>query len=234
MTKTAKTLREARTYITERLNVKDSTAYEDVVVRILNDAAADVSAQHDWEYLRKRDTLTFGAATPKVSLPTDCDRVLAIMKSGANYMLTKVDPLDFEREVNNDSNVEPKFWCVDGYDQSVATSAPFVNIRVHTAPSNGDEYTIWYIKHIDEMVGDSTDLDNVPNIPLPLWNVIIAKAIYEGLLLRGAPNVKIQNAERHFANLLMQAKRRERYGSSNYDTINQRADVLNHLYSRMR
>lgn len=234
MTKTAKTLREMRDHILKKMNALGSSDYEDVVITYLNDAVADISAMHDWEFLRKKSTLTFGSATPKASLPTDCDRVLAIHKSGNDYMLSKIEPLKLEMAKEDSSITAPMFWCVQGYDQTVATQAPYMNIEVHAEPSNGDEYTIWYIKLLDEMIGDSTDLDEVPNIPYHMWTMVGAKAVYEGMMLIEAPSVNIQHAERHFVNLLEQAKKREKYGSTHYSSFSVRGDVAAHYATRFR
>lgn len=236
----AQTLAEARDHILKRLGAENSTKMQSLVLTLLNHALVYVSSEYDWKYLRAVLTATIGTTngfdtthtTGIAWLPTDLDRVLVLHQSGEDEFLTELDPIDFEMAKENDSITKPSFWCVYGYAQATTTQAPRMKIELYKIPSSGSVYTMWYIKRIDELTSSAND--EVPNLPLAIWDLVIRKATLEGMKMLEFPNTVIDAETRHFLYHLNMYKKREDKGSSKYPDIRHRSEVANHYTTRMK
>ncbi len=231
MAKLTQTVREARTHILTRLNAVGSSDYESLVLELLNHALIFVSAAHDWEYLRKKTTLTMADATGVTELPADCDRVLVIHESGTAEFLTELPPLPFEQEKENSDIITPSYWCVRGYAQDTTDEAPTMEIEITDAPGSGVVYVLWYVKYIDEVA--TADLDTVPLLPPHIWDLVIKKATLEALKMQESPPSTIGQEERHLLATLQLYKQREDRGSSRRSQIAQHEGVANHFATRL-
>jgi hypothetical protein len=212
MAKLTQTTREARDHILKRLGAINSTEYESLVLELLNHALVFVATTHDWEFLRKKATVTTTDATGVVELPSDLDRILSLHADGDDYFLTKLDPLPFEQTKEDTNVISPMFFCPQGYVQDTATEAPNLQIEIYTAPASGAEYTCWYIKELDEFT--TATLDTVPLLPTSTWELVIRKATLEALKTQESPPTTIGAEERQFMATLNIMKRREDRGSS--------------------
>ena len=210
MAKLTQTVQEARDFILKRVGGENSTDWQSLVLTLLNHALVSISAAHDWEYLRKKGTLTTTDATGIVELPSDLDRILAIHAAGSSYVLAKVEAVEME-QIREDDNVdESVFWCAAGYAQDTSVEAPNMQIEVYTAPASGATFTIWYVKHIDEL----STLSSVPNIPPHIWDLVIQRAMLEALKMDEKPHHGILTQEKHLMAALGLYKTREEKGSS--------------------
>jgi len=232
MAKLTQTVREARDHILKRLNALGSSDYETLILELLNHALVFVSAAFDWDYLRKKSTLTMSDATGVTELPADLDRVLVIHEEGKDQFLTQLEPLRFEQERENSTITSPTYWCIQGYSQDTTSEAPTMDIEIIDAPSTSTVYTLWYIKHIDEMA--TADLDTVPILPPHIWDVVIKKAMLEALKMQESPPSTIGQEERHLLATLQLYKQRENRGSSRRSEIMQHEAVANHFATRMQ
>jgi len=230
MAKMTQTVREARDHILKRLGALDSSEYESLVLELLNHALVFVATTHDWEFLRKKATVTTTDATGVVELPSDLDRILSLHADGASYFLSKLDPLPFEQTKEDDNVDEPMFFCHQGYVQTTTTQAPNVQIEIYTAPASGAEYTCWYIKEIDEFTTDT--LDTVPLLPTSIWELVIKKAMLEALKTQESPPSTIGAEERHLVSTLSLMKKREDRGSSRRVSISTNEQVANYRANR--
>jgi hypothetical protein len=231
MAKLTQTVREARDHILKRLNAVGSTDYEGLVLELLNHAVVFVSTAFDWEYLRKKATLTTTDATGLVTLPADLDRVMVIHSDGSNYYLSKLEPLNFEQAVEDTGITESMFWCVQGYAQETTTTAPSMQIAIHSAPASGAEFILWYIKSVDEFT--TASLDTVPMLPPHIWDVVIRKATLEALKIQESPPSTIAQEERHLIAVLNLYKTRENRGSSRRSGMKNVEYVSNYRAGRM-
>ena len=210
MAKLTQTVQEARDLILKRVGGENSTDWQSLVMTYLNHALVSISAAHDWEYLRKKSTLTTTDGTGMVSLPADCDRVLAMHTSGSSYVLSKVEAVEMEQIREDDNVIESIFWCAAGYAQDTSVEAPNMQIEIYTAPASGASFTFWYIKHIDEL----STLSSVPNIPPHIWDLVIQRALLEALKADEKPHQGIATQERTLMATLHMYKKREEKGSS--------------------
>jgi hypothetical protein len=211
----ARTVGEARDLILKRVGALEVAKWQTIVLDLLNDAVVFVSAQHDWDYLRKKGTLTISTSDGTASLAADVDRVLSLHTDGANYFLTKKSPLEFEKFKENTGITEPMFYCVQGYSQDTTAEPPNMDIEIFAAPDNGTEFDFWYIKVVDEL----TNVNVVPNFPVHIWDLMQRKALLEALKMKEAMPSTIRVEEGHFAATLERYKKREDFGSSKRDSI---------------
>jgi len=232
MAKLTQTVREARDHILARLNALGSSDYESLVLELLNHALIFVSAAHDWDYLRKKTTLTMSDATGSTELPADCDRILVLHQSGVDEFLTELDPLRFEQESENASVTSPSYWCITGYTQDTTTAPPTMNIEIFSAPGTSTEYILWYIKYIDEVA--TADLDTVPLLPPHIWDLVIKKAMLEALKMQESPPSTVGQEEKHLLGTLQLYKQREDRGSSRRSDFLQHEAVANYFATRMK
>jgi hypothetical protein len=232
MAQVARTVTEARDRVLKEIGAEDSAEYQALVLDLLNSSISEISGLHDWEFLRKRDTLTTTDGTGLVSMPDDLDRVLAIHEPSKDEILTKVDPVVFEQVIEDAGITVPTYWCVNGYEQDTTTVAPYMQIRIHSAPASGTAYNLWYVKHLDEL--DSGDLLVVPPIPPRLWELVVRYAILEGLKVIGGSGKRIETAERSFLFAVDRAKKAEKFGSSHQKTMMQRGKVSNWNRNKLR
>lgn len=232
MAKLTQTIREARDHILTRINAVGSADWESLVLTLLNHALVFVSSAHDWQYLRKKSTLTMTDSSGVAELPADCDRVLVIHESGKDEMLSQLDPLRFEQERENSTITSPTYWCITGFSQDTSADAPNMSIEIISAPSASTSYTLWYIKYVDELL--TADLDTVPLLPAHIWDVVIKKAMLEALKMQESPPSTIGTEERHLLATLQIYKQREDRGSSRRSDFLQHETVSNYFATRMR
>jgi len=224
----AKTVNEAVAQILKRVGKESSEGWKVITLEHLNDALEYIGGEHDWKYLVKNSTVTTSDATGVVSLPSDCDRILALYQSGSKRFLQTVDALTLAMEKEAAAVTWSQFWAVYGYEQDTDTEPPVEQIEIYTAPASGTEFQIIYIKRLDELAATAT----VPNIPPRIWNVVQAKALLETLINQEQPAKTITVAQQHFALSLQQAKRAEKYGGVKYDTIRLEPALSRHLRTR--
>lgn len=229
MAKLTQTVQEARDFILKRVGSGTSSGdWPDLVMTLLNHALVSISAAHDWEYLRKKSTLTTTDATGIVELPADCDRVLAIHASGSSYVLAKVEAVEMEQIREDDNVIESVFWCHAGYAQDTTVTAPNMQIEIYTAPASGASFTFWYIKHVDEL----STLSAVPNIPPHIWDLVVQRAMLEALKMDEKPHQGIATQERHLMASLHMYKQREARGSSKRGQFALDEKVVSYLSKR--
>lgn len=224
----AKTVNEAVAQILKRVGKESSTVWKTIALEHLNDALEYVGGEHDWKFLTKNGTVTMGDATGIVSLPSDCDRVLALYESGSKRFLQTVDALTLAMEKEAEGVTWSQFWAVYGYTQDTDIYPPREQIEIYTAPASGTVFQIVYVKRLDEL----TAADTVPNIPPRIWNVVQAKALLETLITQEQPANTIKVAQQHFALSLQQAKRAEKYGGVKYNSIRLEPSLSRHLKTR--
>ena len=210
MAKLTQTVQEARDFILKRVGCEGSTDWQALVLTFLNHALVSISAAHDWDYLKKKGTLTTTDATGIVELPSDLDRVLAIHAAGSSYVLAKVEAVEMEQIREDDDVDESAFWCHAGYAQDTTVTAPNMQIEIYTAPAAAASFTIWYIKHMDEL----STLSVVPNIPPHIWDLVIQRAMLEALKHDEKPHAAINTQEKHLMATLNMYKKREAMGTS--------------------
>jgi len=232
MTALAKTVQEARDQILERINALDSTSYQAIVLAALNDAVAFVSTFHDWEFLRKKATLTMPDATGAVTLPSDLDRILGIHSSGATYFLVKVTPTSFMQEKEEAALTESAIYCVTGYTQASTDVPPAMDIEIYPAPAAGTEFTLWYIKSLDELT--TADLSTVPPLPPYIWNLVMRKAQLDVLRMQEHPPTTIGMEEKQFITTLDVFRRREALGSTRYGSMGHDPYIASYFKTRGR
>lgn len=213
-----------------RVGKESSTDWKAIALEQLNDALEYVGGEHDWKFLIKNGTVTTSDATGIVSLPSDCDRVLALYVSGSERFLQTVDPLTLAMEKEAGTVNWSQFWAVYGYTQDTDIYPPREQIEIYTKPASGTEFQIVYIKRLDELAATAT----VPNIPPRIWNVVQAKALLEVLITQEQPSKTITVAQQHFALALQQAKRAEKYGGVKYNTIRLEPALSRHLRTRFQ
>lgn len=224
----AKTINEAITQILRRIGKASNTTWQTIALEHLNDALEFVGGEHDWKFLRKKSTATTSDATGVLSLPSDCDRVLAIYESGSDIMLQELDAFQFAMEKEAGDIVSSKVYTTYGFSQDTDIYPPLEQIEIYTAPAASTTYQIYYVKRLDEL----TASDTVPNIPPRIWNTVYAKALMETLITQEQPAQTIATAERHFVASLTSCKRAEKYGSSKYGSIRLGGSLSNHLKTR--
>jgi hypothetical protein len=231
----SQTFQEAINHILKRGGVESSEEYEDILITILNDAFIFVAALHDWEYLRKYTTVTTADATGVVNMPADFDRVLGFQVLNSEYPLLKVQPSDFMAAKRDSNMTEPRVFCVYGYTQSGDTTIhPLQQVEIHTAPTTGVTLQLWYIKVIDELIDTSTSLDDVPNIPFHIWDLVKRKSTIELLKMQEASATTINQEERHLLQFISIYKGREDKGSARRSSFAQNSMVYTHYRTRKR
>lgn len=225
----AQTIAEARDRILKRINAVGSSTYETHVLELMNEALVFISSLQDWEYLYAYTTLT--PTTSPITLPADVDRIMSIHESGQDEFLVKLAPQDFEMVKEDSSITKPTYWCHRGCTQSVGgtSAAPSIQIEIYTAPTGSNTFNVRYLKTLDELV--STDV--VPNLPLPIWELVIRKATLEILKTIEAPARIILNEAQSFERDLDAYRKREDKGSTHYGSIRQNSQYLNHYATRM-
>jgi len=226
----AKTIREARDHMLKRIGSLGSTKYEAIAIECINDAISFISTMHDWKFLRTKTTLSTSDATGIIDLPDDLNRVLSIYQTGSERFLTELDAVRFDMEIEAENVTEPSYFSIIGYAQDTTTEAPHIQIQVYTAPESGTTYNLKYIKNMPEY--EAADLDKVPIIPPPLWNLVMRKAMTELLKITEASDSDVEVEYAGFTLALGAAKRAETYGSSRRTTFRFRQGLGAHLRDR--
>ena len=228
-----KTVLTMRNEILRRLGAENSSQWQTDVLSKINDAIVTLSMLHDWDYLRKYDTLTIGT-TGVVSLPADLDRVLGIHKSGDNPMLVRKQPQDF-MDIQEDTSAEKTtFYCVRGYEQTTDGEAavPRQEIEVWPHPSSSTEFKLWYVKNIDEYEADSNELNDVLNMPPQIAALVQKLALIESMKQAEKPERTVKSEEAMFNSMLDAAKARETMGGAKYNSIDFAKPILSHYQTR--
>jgi hypothetical protein len=229
MATVTKTVNEARDEILQRIGSEDQTDMQALVIVKFNNALVHLATRFDWKAFRKKDTLTTPDATGIVELPEDLDRVLSIHERGSDDgPLIELPPNEFELYQEDDSLTRPTFWCLSGYSQDTTSEAPAATIEILTKPAASKIYTLWYIKHLDEIVAGVV----VPNLPPYIWLLIQKKALIE--MMEQAEHlpsaIAIEQAE--YGDMLQTCIARETLGSSKRPTIRQHPAIINWRNSR--
>ena len=74
----------------------ESTMMSDADINaIIDQAVRDVSTRFNWPFLAKTDTIAFVLNQQEYTLPTDFDRLVAVMVDGTTTKLTEVGPAEY-------------------------------------------------------------------------------------------------------------------------------------------
>lgn len=220
-----RTVNAARDAILERINNKDSAAYQTIVVRLLNDAQTSISAMHDWLYLQEYTTFSTTDSEGTAVLPADYDRPLSVHKDGAKYSLVELRPQDFALAQEVEAISAPYYFCYAGFAQDTDITNPLLSIKIVAAPASGTEFELWYIKQVSEITASDTV---VPNLPVHIWDLIQRMALLEALKMVEAPEAVIGIEQSHFATFLEQYKRRETYGAAKNDSMRLQGNLVDY------
>jgi hypothetical protein len=214
MVSITKTIQEARDHILKRVNALDKTNMQTLVLEFLNLALIDIVTSHNWELLQRKATLTYSTnADNALVLPSNCDRIIVI-KSTSQYKLPMegMSPREFETTKSRYDFTEPKVYCGLDFAQSTTANAPYQRIEIYNPPANGDTFTCWYIQHFTEF--ETTDLGLVPNIPPPIWRLVIKAALIETLEYNEADKNTIQFENAKLLAMAQGLKSREKHKTS--------------------
>jgi len=226
----AKTAQTVRDNILRSVGALNSDVYEDLVLQFLNDGITDVSIMHDWHFLRKKSTLTTTDATGIIDLPDDLDRMLSLHIRGDYPLLARLQPQAFENAKEDDSIDESTFYCITEYEQTDTSSSPHMTIEIWTHPSSGAVFQIWYIKHVDEIL--ECELDQVPNIPPYLWDLVERYAQIKTMEYRKLPEGTTDRHRRMFDAKLDMCKKREDMGATRYSQFGMDPALAKHYQTR--
>lgn len=206
----ALTVTEARNRILKMINAQTSTAYQTIVLDQLNSALTEVCAEHPWEFLRGYTTVATTDATGVIDLPDDLDKILSIHADGADYILAKLTPIQYEQAREDSSITVPVGYVVKQMEQDTSDEIPHMEIQVVAAPGSGTTYRLWYIKHCDELL--EADVADIPSIPPHIWDLVVAKGTYNVMLAVGKEQAIIRMAAATYERKLITCKQREDTG----------------------
>ena len=226
----AKTLQEVRDGILMHVGAEDSMDYQSLVLSFINSAIEDIHMSFDWKHLRGIATVTVTSDTPYIKLNADVRRILSLHKTGQDEYLTEKDAQTFHRLKENDSITTPSFFTYIGVEQSSDTVSPYHIIEVYTAPAEGAEYVLYYIKYLDEL--GTGDLDVVPLLPPKIWRLVQEKALIQTMYFAEKPRSAIEARERMFLLQLGGAQSEEQLGQSKMDSFQLLPQVAVHLKNR--
>jgi len=228
----ARTIEEARDHILKRVNAEGVSKWETIVLQLLNDAVVFISNTHDWRFLQKYDTLTMPDATGVVTLPAECDRIMAVHTSGEDELLTELQPQDFESHKEAEVVSKPSYFCVYDSVQASTSVAPCLKIEIYTAPSSGTVFQLWYKRYIDEF--DSGTINIVPNMPPRIWDLVVRHARMETLKMNAVEPSEINIEAMQFGALLDQYKKSEKYGAAKHASMKMSGSIATHYARRFK
>jgi hypothetical protein len=211
----AKTIGEARDAILKRINSENSTKMQTAVLEFLNDGMTALSQTFDWNWLKKKSTLTMPDSTGEVALPEDLDRILALHTGGVSYSLVNLNAQQFLSVKEEEYLEQAKVFTVIGYDRDTSTDNPQMKIEIYATPDAGDEFYLYYLKRPDAL----TDTSIVPDIPSKMWDLIQRWAKIAALRLMGATETEIQGYEKILAGLIEEYKISEKGGGAKFPSI---------------
>jgi len=170
----------------------------------------EVVAEYDWEFLRAYTTVTMPDATGIVDLPDDVDRILSIHEDGAGYFPIKVTPLRYEQYLEDDTLTDTVAYTVKQMEQDTSTEVPHMEILLVAAPASGTVYRLWYSRQVDELL--EADIADIPNLPPQIWDLVIAKAIWNVMAATSKEASLIRLSAQTYERKLVVCKRREDIG----------------------
>lgn len=223
-----RTINEARDAILERINNVGSASYQATVIRFLNNALTTVSSMHDWQYLTKNTTITYSTTTGEAELPADFDRALSVHRSGSRFSLAEIRPQDFALAEEEGEITDSLFFCFAGFTQDTSTANPTLGMNIVTAPTDGTEFDLWYIKQMPEITASDTV---VPNLPVHMWDLIQRMAMLDALKMVESPEAVIGIEQSHVSTFLEQYKRRETYGAAKNKSMRMAPGVTNYKWN---
>ncbi|MFH2047763.1 MAG: hypothetical protein ABIK92_21770 [Pseudomonadota bacterium] len=213
----AQTISEGRTDVLDRVGAPNSSDFQAVALRKMNQALNYITNYRDWSFARKKTTVTTSDATGVIAMPDDLSRILSIYKTGENVLITRLDPLPFCQAKEDTSLTDPTFFCYVEPSQDTSVEAPHMNIEIYTAPAINTTYQLWYTKIFNEWI--TADLSTVPLLPPFIWELVLRKATYEMLKQIESDARKVNEEKAGFMEALVLAAQQEDQGSSQYDSI---------------
>ena len=213
----AQTIQEGRDHVLRRIGAPGSSDYEALCLTMLNHALSYVTSFRDWNFMRKKATVSTTDTTGTLIMPDDLNRILALYKTGEEILLTRLDPLPFCQAKEDSGIDEPIFFCEIESTQDTSVEAPHVNVEIYKAPASGTTYELWYIKNLDEWV--TADLATVPLLPPFIWHLVLRHTTYDMLKQVESDSTKVQLEHQSFVEAITLAAKQEDAGSSHFESI---------------
>jgi hypothetical protein len=137
---------EVRQWVRAETLIESAMMVDAAINAIIDQAVRDVSTRFDWPFLADTDTINFIADTQSYSLPTDFQRLVAVVLNGSTVRLEEVSPEQYWSTYGaTPAEGNPRFFFLWG-NQIYVTPVP-------TASSGG--LTLFYYRQPTLMTDDS-------------------------------------------------------------------------------